>query len=305
MNNLLEVLSMSQYIERIYLQDSSLDEPESHASGIIRHFLSLQESESELKDESNKNDNFMKMKDIKFDLYPLYINWKKFEKNNAYFYKIFARFGFFGIAVYSLLKKVRNDLTHRNILAIISSFFYDYFYLDKTEEINAAQLVHKFIKLFPDIDEIYKLIDNKIILFKEIPMFIIVMKIFEIYYLYEKQYENLYQLIKHEFKLNSYLTQDEYSDIYKKYFKGKIEHIFRKIAVKNGKLYKLPKDKNDFLNHLKRIYRKIKKAKEEEKNKITEDKQKENSSNINNSDENSSNNTSEQNINDSSNNPGN
>ena len=303
MNNPLEFLSPSQIIERFYLQDSSIDEPEFHTSNIIRHFLSLQESEKELKDDSNTNNNFMKMNDIKFNLYPLYIDWKKLEKNNAYFYKIFARFGYFGIAVYSLLKKVRNDITHRNILAIISSFFYDYFYLDKNEEINAAHLVHKFIKLFPDINEIFQLIKNKIILFKEIPMFIIVMKIFEIYYLYEKQYENLFQLIKHEFILNSYIKEDEYFDIYQKYFRGRVDLIFRKIAIKNGKLYKLPKNKSDFINHLKKIYRKIEKLRNEEKNKQSGEKSKEDNSPVNNKDESNTNHSSELNINDSLNIP--
>ena len=46
-------------------------------------------------------------KNIKYNLYPLYINWKETERekeNNVYYY-IFKLFGYFGEAIFLLLKE--------------------------------------------------------------------------------------------------------------------------------------------------------------------------------------------------------
>ncbi len=64
-----------------------------------------------LKEIKSDNNNFMQEKNIKYNLYPLYINWKKIETkelNNNY-YNIFRLFGYFGAAIYNILKEEENN----------------------------------------------------------------------------------------------------------------------------------------------------------------------------------------------------
>ena len=243
-------------------------------------FFLRSEEEIELQQNTlfNNNKNCMKEKDIKYNLYPLYINWKQLEANEDDYYKIFVRFGYFGASVYSLLRKVRDDINYNNIFAIISFFYYIYFKCDSNFSSSLdkdKESINRFIKLFPDINEIYQLIENKIFLFKEMPMFIMVLKIYEIYFLSQKNYDKLLELLKHEYILNSNLSHDEYKDIYNKNFKGKVERFFRKISDQKGKLYDLPKTKNSFVNHLKKVYQFVKKEKEKENKQIDKDDNKE------------------------------
>ena len=252
------------------------------ASVEVRRFRRIREifhfrPEEEIEIQPNtihNNKNCMKEKDIKYNLYPLYINWKGLEANEDGYYKIFVHFGYFGSAVYSLLRKVRDDINFKNIIYIVSCFYYIYFKSDSNISYNSdkdKKSINRFIKLFPDIDETYQLIENKIFLFKEMPMFIIVLKIYEIYFLFEKDYDKLLQLIKHEYILNSNLSNDEYKEIYNKNFKGKVERIFKGISNQKGKIYDLPKTKNSLINHLKKVFQFIKKEKEKEEKKIDKD----------------------------------
>ena len=53
----------------------------------------------------SKNNFFFQEKDIKFELYPLYINWKKIELKLLFNpdFNIFKVFGYFGSAIYNIL----------------------------------------------------------------------------------------------------------------------------------------------------------------------------------------------------------
>ena len=59
--------------------------------------------------------------------------------------------------------------------------------------------------------------------------------------------------------LLSYLNDDEYKDIYNSNFKGKVGKIFKKIVDVNGKNYMLPKSRINYINHIKSIYKYVKK----------------------------------------------
>ena len=84
----------------------------------------LEECEDLIVPETNNNPNFMHEKDMKFNLYPLYINWKKIESkslNNSY-YNVFKLFGYFGEAIFNILKETTNDedyYNHKNFLKIL------------------------------------------------------------------------------------------------------------------------------------------------------------------------------------------
>ena len=89
-----------------------------------REILELEE----IKELESDNENFIKEKNIKFDLYPLYINWKKIENKiipNEYF-NIFKLFGYFGEAMYEMLRETvpKSDdyYTHKNFLVELLYF---------------------------------------------------------------------------------------------------------------------------------------------------------------------------------------
>ena len=67
---------------------------------------------------------------------------------------------------------------------------------------------------------------------------------------------NLEKVLKCEYLLGTYLNNEEYSDIYKNNFKGKVNQIFIKISNEKGKEYSLPKTKEKFNNHIKYVYNK-------------------------------------------------
>ena len=266
----------------IFNNDLDIEERRFRRIREIFYFRTREEIEFQENTIPNDNKNCMKEKDIKYNLYPLYINWKQLETNEDDYYKIFVHFGYFGAAVYSLLRKVREDINYKNIFSIISFFYYIFFKCDNYLSTSLdKESLNRFIKLFPDIDEIYQLIENKIFLFKEIPMYMIVLKIYEIYFLFEKDYDKLLQLLKHEYILNSNITNDEYKEIYNKNFKGKVEKIFKNISEQKGKIYDLAKTRNNFINHLKRVYQFIKKEKEKEKKQKDKDNNKEEIANEN------------------------
>ena len=63
------------------------------------------ENQESLKEIKSNNDNFIQEKNIKYTLYPLYINWKKIEtkSDNNVYYNIFKLFGYFGEAIFNIL----------------------------------------------------------------------------------------------------------------------------------------------------------------------------------------------------------
>ena len=94
---------------------------------------------------------------------------------------------------------------------------------------------------------------------KEVPMILLVLKIYEIYYILHKKNEELEAVLKNEYLLVSYLNDNEYKEIYQSHYKGKISQSFKKVVEKHGKEYELAKTKAKFVNHIKLIYKKIKK----------------------------------------------
>ena len=113
------------------------------------------------------------------------------------------------------------------------------------------------MNLLPDINIIISLIKNKILMFKEIPMYILILKIYEIYYLYDKEKQKLVELMKYQYLLISYLKDNEYKKLFEKNFGEKIKSVFDKIVDTLGKKYELPNSKKKYINHIKFIYKSL------------------------------------------------
>ena len=214
---------------------------------ITRH---IEESEDDaalsLEMDSNNNPNFIKEKDINFRQYPFYINWKKLESNEKSYFRSFSRFGYLGASIYSTLKQNYQNLTINNILYFLCSIIPNYLF--KNDEY--------FIEKFPNLDDLCELVRNKSILFKEVPIVLAVLKVYEVYYIIKKNIENLENVAKAEFLLVKNLTEQEFNDIYKAHFKQKIHYLFKKIAKNKGKEYEFPKTKKKFFSHIQSIYKK-------------------------------------------------
>ena len=110
----------------------------------------------------------------------------------------------------------------------------------------------------PNLNDICELIEKKIIMMKEVPMLILVLKINEINFIIQKNYNDVEKVLKYEYLLMTYLSEDEYKNIYNEHFRGKISKIFKKLVDTHGKNYNLPKTKVKYINHLKSIYKIIK-----------------------------------------------
>ena len=91
---------------------------------------------------------------------------------------------------------------------------------------------------------------------KEVPLIFIILKIYEINFLIQKNHKEIEKILKSEYILGKYLNNNEYNDIYKNHFKSKVSKIFMKIADENGKEYSLPKTKERLFNNIKYIYKK-------------------------------------------------
>ena len=218
----------------------------------------IEEREDEQIKDDNTNENFMQEKDINFRLYPFYINWKKLEANEPCYFRIVVHFGYFGAALYSSLKEKCQNLDVNNILYVLTSFASDYLLSkdNKSEEIQ--KIIKEYLEKIPKLDDICELIQKKIMMMKEVSMILLILKLYEINYLVNKNNEEVEKVIKYEYLLITYLTDNEYKDIYKTHYKGKISKAFKKIVEANGKEYDLPKSKTKFFNHIKLIYNKIK-----------------------------------------------
>ena len=92
---------------------------------------------------------------------------------------------------------------------------------------------------------------------KEVPLLILLLKLYEINFFIEKNNEELINVLKNEFLLMTYMTDEEYSNIYNNHFEEKISKIFKRLTNSYGKNYKLPKSKMRFINHIKSIYKSL------------------------------------------------
>ena len=211
----------------------------------------------EAQDRLNNNPNYMKEKDVNFRLYPFYINWKKLEENQQGYFRIFVHFGYFGAAIYSSFKEKYPTLNIKNILFFLSNFIPDFLLKNSRKDSSVNETIKLFFDKLPDLDTIYQIILDKIILYKEISLFIIVLKIYEIYFISTKNKEDLEKALKCEFLLSSYLTDEEYNKIYKEHYKGKIKRIFKKLAENKGKEYELNKTRSGLFSHIKYVYNKF------------------------------------------------
>ena len=224
----------------------------------------IEECEDQIVPELNNNPNFLHEKDMKFNLYPLYINWKKIEANQHNYFDMFVHFGYFGASIYSSIKDIYPNITNKNILYIFSKFCYDFLINENEEQEKNDKELFIFISKIPENKIIYNLINNKVIMFKEIPIFLMILKIYEIYYLYKDEETKLIELLKTQYLLISYLTDDEYKEIFQNHFKGKVSSIFSKLVNLIGKQLELPNTKKKYVNHIKYIYQAINKNIKEE-----------------------------------------
>ena len=221
----------------------------------LRH---IEEREDEQIKEENSNPNFMLEKDMNFRLYPFYINWKKLEENESGYYRIFVHFGYFGASIYSSFKERYPSLDVNNILHVLASFIPEYLLSNDNKTETSEKIIKEFFEKIPKLDDICELIQKRIIMFKEVPMILLILKIYEINYLIEKKKEECEKVLKNQYLLGSYLNNNEYKEICETHYKGKISKAFKKIVETHGKDYEFPKTKPKFINHIKLIYKKIK-----------------------------------------------
>ena len=151
----------------------------------------------------SNNKNLIQEKDIKFGLYPLYINWKKIESKLLYnsHYNIFRVFGYFGSAIYNILIDAfpNNQIFYKSKYLLIKLLLIYKENYNK-DEIKENIFYKKLIKVY---NEVISLIENKIIIFKEISVFIVVMKLYETYFITIDDKEKLKEVLKYQFMILS------------------------------------------------------------------------------------------------------
>ena len=239
---------------------SNIEVFQSRLRNLVRRHIREHEEEIILLEEeinTNSNPNFMKAKDINFRLYPFYINWKKLEANELEYYHIFICYGYFGAALYSSLNEKMILFTSKNIINALSLFIRDYLLIKENKEESTQKKIIEFLEILPNLDDLCKIIKKKIIMMKEVPLILIILKIYELNYLINNNYKDLEKVLKSEYLLGTYLNNEEYSDLYKDHFKGQVNQIFIKIAKEKGKEYAFPKTKENLNNHIKYVYNKF------------------------------------------------
>jgi len=231
--------SIFPYLEYEYIVDSEISSDESEYE-----IINLVEIES-------KNKELMKEKDLKFELYPLYINWKKIESKSLYnpYYNIFKIFGYFGVSIYNILLEVYPQNSYffkcKNFLnELVNIYKKEY----TKKEIEENEFFKKLINI---LDDIISLVKNKIIIYKELSVLFIIMKIYETYFITIDNKVKLAEILKYQFMILSYINDNEYKKIYLMFYKrinSKMKHL-----SKNK--YKLPFSKKEFINNIKNIYK--------------------------------------------------
>ena len=222
------------------------------------YLLSLQAiRESNLKEIESNNENFVKEKNIKYTLYPLYINWKKIESNSEdnVYYNIFKLFGYFGVAIFSILNESNYD--DEDFGQSAENFLYDLniFYLRYYDKIEENKFFRKLINIY---DEVISLIKNKIIIFKEITIFLIVMRLYEKYFIKNKNDKKIIEVLKYEYIIISNIKDEEYKQIYNKYYKKLNRGCYEDFLFLGIKRL-IPKTKKNYINNLRRTYKKANK----------------------------------------------
>ena len=241
----------------------------------LRYINETENEKINLKEIKSENENFMKEKNIKFNLYPLYINWKKIEKEKTsknIHYNIFKLFGYFGIAMFNILIEINNNedyCNHKNFLSKLISYKKNYI----IKEIKENKFMEKLISVY---DDVISLIKNKIIIFKEINVILIIMRLYETYFLTIKDKIKLLEVLKYEYLIISKMKDDEYKKIYDKYYKKlgnnyDYDDSLDYYEDNDSFIYRsnnsFPKRKKSYINYIRSIYKKI--------NKITQIKIKE------------------------------
>ena len=89
-------------------------------------------------------------------------------------------------------------------------------------------------------------------IFKEISVFLIIMRLYETYFLIINDNDKVFEVLKYQYILISRLKEDEYRKIYNKYY------IFENGWGYN-KNFNFPKNKKSYINHIRSIYKKINK----------------------------------------------
>ena len=127
----------------------------------------------------NSNENFKQFSnenDINFRNYPFPINWIDIENDENEFYNILSEYGFFGASIYTSLYKI-NKVSFHNLIDLIYEIFYNY-----SKKENFEMLKDFIFSLSQTPEMIYQMIKNKLILVKEIPVYFIILIIYEIFY---------------------------------------------------------------------------------------------------------------------------
>ena len=142
---------------------------------------------------------------------------------------------------------------------ILVGFISEYLLKDENSKTEAVKkTINDFFVKMPNLDKLCELIEKKIIMMKEVPMIILILKIYEIHFILIKSNEDIEKVLKYECLLLTYLDDEEYKDIYNSNFKGKVSKIFKKIVESHGKNYILANSKVKYINHIKSIYKNIK-----------------------------------------------
>ena len=229
------------------------------------HIINIRPREREennLQEIKSNNNNFMQEENIKYNLYPLYINWKKIEtkKENNIYYNIFKIYGYFGEAIFLIINEAfpfEMNFNHNNFLTDLYLFYLsNYYAFMRLEE----RVTKKIINIY---DDVISLIKNKIMIFKEISVFLIVMRIYEIYFSKKNDKDKILEVLKYEYIILSNIKDEEYDKIYNQYFKKINNYLKYKYNYSNIKKVMIPESKNIYLNHLRRVYKKYIKVKQE------------------------------------------
>jgi hypothetical protein len=210
-----------------------------------------------LKEIKSDNGNFMQDKNIKYTLYPLYINWKKIEtkKSNNNYYNIFKLYGYFGVAVYNILTEVDKNCgekyNHKNFIFDLGNTYLKHY---EKPEIKENEFYKKLVNIY---ENVINLIKNKIFLFKEVSVFLIIMRLYENYFVTIDDNDKIFEVLKYQYIIMSYITENEYKKIYNKFYQKYNSQIYF-----SRRIYKCPESKQSFIRRIKKIYNEIKKKQE-------------------------------------------
>ena len=207
--------------------------------------------------DTDTNPNFMQEKDINYRLYPIYINWKKVEANEEGYYRMFAHFGYFGAAIFSVFKEITPNLSDENILYSLALVVSEYFFSKDVNSESIQSAIQNYFEKVPSLEKIFEILKKKILLLKEVPIIFLILKIYEVYYLKMKKYDELKKVLECIYLIGNYVTDEEFKEIYRNNFKGNINKIFKTVSS-NGKEYELQKTKQKLFSHIKMVYNKYK-----------------------------------------------